>query len=295
VPEPLGVIPDWNMGLQRQVPGIPATEVLPTDTGIPLAARIAALAHKLHHTPIPTTKTHTLADELRILHERLPLVADQYPHLRSRLTTLLQNCDTLATSQQTQLCTHAPTHPRSNVPTHPRTNVPTHQRPYTLIHRDFYPDQILVDNDRLWLVDLDLCCQGDPALDIGNFIAHMTEQSLRQMGESSAMTKQEVALREAFIQVYTSSSKPGVKASDENYLRLTIEYYTVLSLARHIHISTRIASRHHLTEKILSLCETRLQKFMEEIDNQKNLKYSGLIPIIATRLIKEITVQLHQE
>jgi hypothetical protein len=37
VPEPLGVIPDWHMGLQRKVPGIPATDVLPTDAGIPLA------------------------------------------------------------------------------------------------------------------------------------------------------------------------------------------------------------------------------------------------------------------
>jgi thiamine kinase-like enzyme len=73
--------------------------------------------------------------------------------------------------------------------------------PTSLIHRDFYPDQILVDRDRLWLVDLDLCCQGDPALDIGNFIAHITEQSLRQTGDPSAM-EQEAALREAFIQAW---------------------------------------------------------------------------------------------
>jgi thiamine kinase-like enzyme len=274
VPEPLGIIPDWNMGLQRKVPGIPATDVLPTDAGTSLASRIAALAHKLHHTPIPTPKTHTLTDELRILHDRLPLVADQHPQLRSRLTTLLQNCDTLTTSQQTHLCTHAPTHPRSNVPkhqhtnapthqrthvpTHPRTHVPTHHPPYTLIHRDFYPDQILVDKNRLWLVDLDLCCQGDPALDIGNFIAHITEQSLRQMGDPSAMDDREAALREAFIRAWVSSQAAD-STFDADHFRIAIEHYTVLSLVRHIHISTRIPSRHSFTETLLALCETRLQ------------------------------------
>jgi thiamine kinase-like enzyme len=251
VPEPLGVIPDWNMGLQRKVPGIPAAEVLPTDAGISLANRIAALAHKLHHTPISTLKTHTFTDELRILHERLPLVADQYPHLRSRLTTILNTCDTLATSQQTE--PPQQTHPRSNVPTFQRPHAPTFQRPHTLIHRDFYPDQILVDKDHLWLVDLDLCCQGDPALDIGNFIAHMTEQSLRQMGDPSAMGDREAALRETFLEAWMNDS-----TFDADQLRRAIEHYTVLSLVRHIHISTHIPSRRFLTEKILALCETRL-------------------------------------
>ena len=241
VPEPLGVIPDWQMWLQRKVPGIPATEVLPTAAGLPLARRIAALAHKLHHTPLPTSKTHTLTDELRILHERLPQVADQHPQLRSRLTTLLQTCNTL--TQTLFSSTHLPIHSSTHLPTYP-------------IHRDFYPDQVLVDCDRLWLVDLDLCCHGDPALDIGNFIAHMTEQSLRQTGDSSAMNDQEAAFKEAFIQAWNSSSTDD-KPIDANQLRKAIEHYTVLSLVRHVHISTRIPARRSITEKILTLCETR--------------------------------------
>ncbi|WP_204141630.1 phosphotransferase [Halomicronema sp. CCY15110] len=243
VPEPLGVIPKWHMGLQRQVPGIPATDVLLTDAGIPLARRIAALAHKLHHTPIPTPKTHTLTDELRILHDRLPLVADQHPHWRSRLTTLLQTCDTLA---------HSPTH-RLHLPTYP-------------IHRDFYPDQILVDRDRLWLIDLDLCCQGDPAIDIGNFIAHITEQSLRQTGDPTAMGDQEAAFREAFMRAWLSAGADK-HTVEINQLHRAIELYTVLSLVRHIHISNRIPARRHLTAAILTLCETRSQQLRQEISH----------------------------
>src|SRR5437773_3836244 len=33
----------------------------------------------------------------------------------------------------------------------------------------------------VWLLDFDLYCQGDPALDIGNFVGHLTEQSLRTL------------------------------------------------------------------------------------------------------------------
>jgi thiamine kinase-like enzyme len=243
VPEPLGVIPDWHMGLQRKVPGIPATDVLPTDAGIPLAHRIAALAHKLHHTPVSPPKTHTLTDELRILHDRLPLVADQHPQLRSRLTTLLQNCDTLS----------APLPPCP-----PAAPLPT-----ALIHRDFYPDQILVDHNRLWLVDLDLCCQGDPALDIGNFIAHITEQSLRETGNPAAMSDREAAFREAYLQAWMTAEESSNQELNETDRRLAIDHYTLLSLVRHIHISTRIAARRPLTEPLLSLCETRVQQFQE--------------------------------
>ena len=108
-----------------------------------------------------------------------------------------------------------------------------------------------VEGDRLWLVDLDLCCQGDPALDIGNFIAHITEQSLRQLADPATMVAQEAALRDAFIE-----TRAGEQA---DRLRWTIELYTVLTLVRHIHISTRIAARRPYTEALLTLCETRLQ------------------------------------
>ncbi|PSN10215.1 hypothetical protein C7271_26345, partial [filamentous cyanobacterium CCP5] len=113
----------------------------------------------------------------------------------------------------------------------------------TLIHRDFYPDQILVDHNRLWLVDLDLGCLGDPALDMGNFIAHMIEQSLRLLGDPAAMQAQAVALQRTY----------GALADADFSGR--IEFYTLLSLVRHLHISDRILDRRPHTEAILSLCE----------------------------------------
>ncbi|MDH3693547.1 MAG: phosphotransferase, partial [Gammaproteobacteria bacterium] len=42
-----------------------------------------------------------------------------------------------------------------------------------LVHRDFYEKQILIDGDETILLDFDTLCMADPALDVGNFIAHL--------------------------------------------------------------------------------------------------------------------------
>ncbi|ESA33374.1 aminoglycoside phosphotransferase [Leptolyngbya sp. Heron Island J] len=250
VPEPVGVIPGWRMWLQRKVPGIAVTELLPTNDGVAICHRIAGLAHKLHGIPMPTAKQQTLTDELNILHARLPRVAQKYPHWQTPIENILDACN--------QIVAH-----------HPAADYTT---PVVGIHRDFYGDQVLVDCElisqrwryRIWLVDLDLYCQGHPALDIGNFIAHITEQSLRETGNPNAMADRETALRETFINTF---SIPGLSAEN---LRYEIERYTLLTLVRHIHISTRIATRNHCTELLLALCETRLKSFMKCYSLTKN-------------------------
>src|SRR5438552_1985279 len=152
VPEPIGVVPPLNMWLQAKAPGVPATEMLAKPNVKQVAKQIAEGIHKLHFTDIPTPRTHSMADELRILHERLHLVARTRPAWARRLEKLAQDCDRLGGS----------------VPA-PRV---------TGIHRDFYPAQVLVDGTHLYFLDFDLFCRGDPALDVGNFLGHVIEQSL---------------------------------------------------------------------------------------------------------------------
>ncbi|MGG6240269.1 phosphotransferase family protein [Nodosilinea sp. AN01ver1] len=277
VPQPLGLLPDWHMVLQRKVPGTPATQLLPTPAGIRLAQRIAELAHKLHRTPVSTAKTHNLANELSILRDRLPLVVEQHPHWATRIHDILAACHTLANSiyPLTPLPPHLLTHlpPFSlwetlarwqslskGQTTSLRDRYPS--TPQTTIHRDFYADQILVDAEnpdgqRLWLVDLDLCCQGSPAVDVGNFIAHITEQSLRERGDVGALSDRETRLKMAYLNL---TCRPGQDSEAINALKQEIELYTVLTLVRHLHISTRIPSRRPFTEQLLCLCENRLDK-----------------------------------
>ncbi len=220
VPEPLGMIPEFQMWLQRKVPGATAAEVLPTPAGVALAGRVAEAAHKLHEAGVPARRHHTMADELRLLREYLALVVQTRPQWASRLERLLAACDQLG----------------GTVP---------EPRPCG-IHRDFYPAQVLIDGPELYLVDFDLYCLGDPALDIGNFLGHMTEQSLRQFGDPRALAAQEQALQDRFAELAGQSCLPAIGA------------YATLTLARHVYLSTQFPERQPFTEALLELCEQRL-------------------------------------
>ncbi len=224
-PEAVGIVPEWQMWLQRHVTGVPATKLLATPGGRELAGRIAEIAHKLHHATIPSTRQHTIDDELTILHDRLAAVAEQQPAWTPRLLRLLRACERLAA-----------------------TITPAAQQS---IHRDFYADQVLVDADRLWLVDLDLYCFGDPGLDIGNFIAHITEWSLRVLGTPDALADCEARLEERFVALAGEALRPSIHA------------YCTFTLVRHIFLSTQWRERRAFTAALLDLCEQRLAPYVQ--------------------------------
>ena len=221
VPQPIGVLPKLQVWLQRKVPGVLAGELLAGPDGIDLARRIAKAIHKLHCARVPTDRTHGMADELRILHEHLPLVTETKPHLTKRIDRVLAACDQLG----------------ATVPV-PR---------FCGIHRDFYPAQVMVHGARLYLLDFDLYCQGNPALDIGNFLGHVIEQSMRSFGDPAALADRERALEDRFVEL-----------AGEN-TRHAIHVYTTLTLVRHIYLSTRFPDRLPFTERFLELCEKRLE------------------------------------
>lgn len=221
VPEAVGVVPRWKMWLQRKVSGVPATALLPGTGGAAVARRLAEAAYKLHLAGVPANRVHTMADELAILRARLPLAGEAQPAWADRIARLLDACECLGASIR--------------------------ETPARGIHRDFYPDQALVDFDRLWLVDFDLYCLGDPALDIGNCLAHITEQALRTPGDQNVLTVCEEALEERWLELAGAEHRAAVRA------------YATLSLARHIHISTLFAERRAFTEPLLALCERRVK------------------------------------
>jgi glycosyltransferase involved in cell wall biosynthesis len=220
VPEPVGVLPRFRMWFQRKVPGETATRLLGAPEGIELASRIAEAIHKVHVANIPTERHHLMADELRILHECLSKVQELMPDYSKRLERLLAACDRLgARVPKPRLCG---------------------------IHRDFYSAQVVVHEGRIYLIDFDLYCMGDPGLDVGNFIGHITEQSLREKGDARAWAKQERALEEKFLELAGEQCGPAVAA------------YSTLTLVRHIYLSTRFPSRKSFTVPLLELCEERL-------------------------------------
>ncbi len=220
VPEALGTFPAFQMWLQRKVSGRVATDLILKSGYQWLAIKIAEAAHKLHQSNVPTKRLHFMMDELRILHKHLPKVGVQNTPWMGRIRQILDAADQLGR----------------------RTPVPT----LTGIHRDFYADQVIVDNRQVILIDFDLYCLGDPGLDIGNFIAHVMEQSLRTTGDLNYMREFETLMEARFV------------ALSGEKVRASIKSYTTLTLIRHIYLSTLFPERRAFTAPLMEICEERL-------------------------------------
>jgi aminoglycoside phosphotransferase (APT) family kinase protein len=161
-----------------------------------------------------------MADELDVLADKLSIVRRRLPAIASRIDAVEQACRDLS------------------------VNVVPDE--YVPIHRDFYSDQLLIDQDRIWMLDIDLVALGDPALDIGNFLGHVTELGLRAAGDADAGSMFEDALKERVLELYGSAFIDRA------------EVFRTLTLARHLWISTEKPDRVAFTEPLLELCESRL-------------------------------------
>jgi thiamine kinase-like enzyme len=240
VPQPMGIIPEFHMWFQLKVQGLPAIDLLTKRSNynynnydsLNLAAKIAEAIHKVHQRgKKPVVRTHTISDELKILDKRLFQVAEENPQWKFKIKNVLDACHDLA----------------SYIPSPEKTIE-------TSIHRDFYHDQVIVNGDRLYLTDFDNYCMGDPALDVGNFKAHLEEYALRKNDDE--INRILSITGEAFVKRFvelSSSSK-----------RFSVEAYTALTLARHISISTQLSNRQHSTEALISLCEKRLCLLLDQ-------------------------------
>lgn len=230
VPEPLALLPEWNIWLQRKVDAVALTErLIPSEPrlaelGTQVGKALAALHQHRELQLAVAAKTWRIADELAVLQQGLHQVAALYPHWQARLARLLRACEHLS--------------------------LLLNREKTTCVHRDFYPDQVLIASQhplRLTLLDFDLCCTSAPALDAGNYLAHVRELALRQYGDIHALASHEQAFTTAFL-----TDSPEVDP-------LSVRAFTTLALARHIFLSTQFTERHHSTATLIALCEQALQ------------------------------------
>jgi hypothetical protein len=220
IPEPLGIVRDVHMGVQRWVSGESLTGLLEGPSGLRLARRTAEAIHKLHLVSAPARRRHTVDDEIRILGERLASVAQDNRHWQARIERLFEGCMRLATRVR--------------------------EGPVCGIHRDFYPDQLLADGDRLYMLDFDLYSEGHPALDIGNFLAHVDEYSLRRFGDPEYLADRKELMIDRYLQLSGAITREAIRI------------WTALSLTRHLAISRLFPERRPFTEALLAVCEDRV-------------------------------------
>jgi len=220
--DPLGVVTELDMTLQRFYSGPSMTELAPN--GRATTERFAELGialAELHADGVLTDRRHSVGNELAILEERLPRVALKAPILAEKIQRLLESARPVSESLVS--------------------------RPVCPIHRDFYPDQIIAGSAGLVLLDLDLYTVGDPALDVGNFVAHVREQGLREFGDVHAFRDAE----NAFVESYLATSSETFPDD--------VEKWTHLSLLRHVDISWRIEQRRPTLGAVIASCERSAQ------------------------------------
>jgi aminoglycoside phosphotransferase (APT) family kinase protein len=222
VPRAAGSIEALGLWLQELVPGRPLGDLLEPDADpAPFVGTGAALA-RLHRCGPASERRWTFADELSVLERALAQAADARPDAASALRAITRGASARIAGLG--------------------------EGPAFGIHRDFYFDQVIVDGDRIWIVDLDLYALGDPAIDIGNFLAHLDELGVRRRGEPAAFAPQEAA----FLDGYAGAGDLPNAAR--------IATLRAVSLARHIHLSMRFAERRHTTERLIELSAAALSE-----------------------------------
>jgi len=219
---PLGRLKKANMWLQEKLMGRNLNDVLLNPDSINIMPDVARAAHKIHISKMSSQRKHTLLDEMNILRDRFQVICREYPLLEKKLHYLLKKAQSISCGL-----------------------INRKLRP---VHRDFYPEQIIVGPTpgEVYIVDFDLFCMGDPAIDIGNFIGHLTEYSLREYGDGLALKHYEETVLESFVALAGSEERSPVKV------------YALLTLMRHIYICTLFPQRQPFMLEIIDLCEQKM-------------------------------------
>ena len=215
VPRPVLLVPELGMWLQEVVSGCGF------DPAVMSPDMVAKAIGSLHDASVRPHGQHALNDELSILDTRLTALAVRHPDFASRIDRLGREAH--------------------------RRVAQTEPKPLQPIHRDFYQDHLILSGDGLYLIDLDLCCMGDPAIDIGNFTAHLTELGLRQYGDARRFHQ----WQQAFV-ACCCTLNPALDPAH-------VSMCEWLSLLRLVEIADRMPERRSTMIPMLELCEARLE------------------------------------
>ena len=172
-PRPLAWSEQWSVSLIEDLPGRAVTLREPGAAAD--LARVGAALARLHGVDLEVAVHHGADEECALL-ERFATLPGQVepalaPQLRNSLGTVSRSL-------------------RALPPVSPR-----------LCHRDFHEKQVLLGEHEAWIIDFDTASMGDPALDLGNLVAHLDLAGLVHGADARALTR-------AFLDGYAATGAP---------------------------------------------------------------------------------------
>jgi Ser/Thr protein kinase RdoA (MazF antagonist) len=171
VPKITAQCADWPGYMMEHVGGTAVAELSGADRcdGMRLAGEALG---RLHRLPLRLQSQHTSGDELSILQSWITLISQLFSQRSQALSEALTHVSRLFESSQTDVSE-------------------------CIVHRDFHEGQVLAASDTASLIDFDTACNGEPAQDIGNFLAHLDFAEARQGIHSPADAEEFLAAYEA--------------------------------------------------------------------------------------------------
>ena len=175
VARPIAYLDQHRTNLLDEVTGVRFLEILrSTDEALPAARRAARAAAGLHHMPLVeslTARERPPRDELARLKATTERLQVAVPDLDR---AIVEVSDVIATS-----VTHGPSAPT---------------------HFDLKPAHILLDDDRVALLDFDKLVIADPMVDVAGLLTHIG----KERGQSRRRQMRTEAIGRAFVEEYFS-------------------------------------------------------------------------------------------
>lgn len=227
IPRPLGYLPGIKLMVTEFVEGEPLASALYRGDTAAAARRMAAALGVLHGSDCPFARGWSAHRELANTGEWLSGLFRSHPELAGIARGLLERL---------------------------ARRIDLHREPApTPVHRDFYAEQMWDCAGRNALLDLDDVRSGDPALDAGNFLAHLSLRAAQfpEVGDACRRA------RPAFLDEY-AARRAGAEGAESFAGRLA--FYESASLLR---LAAVYAGRERWTETLPAIlvgaCQARIR------------------------------------
>ncbi len=171
VAPPVGYIGAVGLTLQEKLDGVRLGGVVEEPHFVKRVRRTARVLAAMHRLALPLSTRRKAVEEAATVHRWAGVLTAIRPELASRVDRLR---DRLASEIEARTLLSAP------------------------IHADFHHTNVLVDGDRVRVIDLDEMAFGDPMVDVGRFMASLRVPARRAFGNIEALG----GASEAFLEEY---------------------------------------------------------------------------------------------